>query len=472
MDIINMVISASIMILVGIIIRLLWINRVPSKTFVFIWLLASIRLLIPFSIPINLNLLHSFNVTGSASEGPSYILIAQWEQVSQHVVQTASYASQSVDYRYWIVGIWALGAIISALYFIVSHYRFRKEVGDSLPVENEFALDWLSRQKTIRTIEIQCSHKIKSPLTYGVLRPVILMPKNMNWQNEKGIKHILAHEYAHVKQFDYLLKIFFAMVLCVYWFNPLVWCMYVFANRDIELSCDEKVLKIVGHKSKPAYALTLIEMAENKNRFACVYSSFSKNAIEERIKVMKNMNKKSFAAVISVIIILAGGVMASAQSPQPTPDTQQISSQPAYVMPMVIDEPLADEPFAADYTRNEESEERISTLEEFGFELLEETVVVMSYDEFRAYFEDTLANLTQRYNNIHTYACEPFDQTFEQFKKNFITRNRVILDALSGGNYYHSITQAIACPDNSEFVLALYRSTVKTPGGVEIPLNW
>ena len=89
---------------------------------------------------------------------------------------------------------------------------------------------------------------ISSPLTYGILHPVILLPKKLDRNDQAALKYVLTHEYVHIRRFDAITKILFAAVLCIHWFNPLVWVMYVLANRDIELSCDAWVIRMMGEK--------------------------------------------------------------------------------------------------------------------------------------------------------------------------------------------------------------------------------
>jgi beta-lactamase regulating signal transducer with metallopeptidase domain len=105
---------------------------------------------------------------------------------------------------------------------------------------------------------------IAVPLTYGIWRPVILLPKIISSKDEWRLKYILAHELVHIKRFDTLRKWLLAAALCIHWFNPLVWAMYVLANRDIELACDEAVVRAFGQTSRSQYALALIGMEEAK----------------------------------------------------------------------------------------------------------------------------------------------------------------------------------------------------------------
>jgi len=205
-----------------------------------------------------------------------------------------------------LAGVWLAGVLISALFFANQHIKWRKEFMVSLPIENEFAVEWLKKTKMNRQIQIHVSDRIVTPLTYGIFSPVILMPKNTNWKDERAIEYILTHEFIHIKHFDALAKFVATAVLCVHWFNPLVWAMYVLLNRDMEISCDESVIKMLGGDFKSSYAMTLIEIQEkNKSAFA-LHNAFSKYAIEERVTALINTQRMSFVSAALLFALLAG----------------------------------------------------------------------------------------------------------------------------------------------------------------------
>jgi hypothetical protein len=128
------------------------------------------------------------------------------------------------------------------------------------------------------------------------------------------LNYVLTHEYYHIKRFDSLWKLLFVFALCVHWFNPMAWVMFVLVNRDLELTCDEMVIRRFGTEIKTAYAYSLIGMAEQRSRFTILYNGFSKNAAEERIISIMKTKKLSFISVISAIVlvfVLTAGAMAT-----------------------------------------------------------------------------------------------------------------------------------------------------------------
>ena len=104
----------------------------------------------------------------------------------------------------------------------------------------------------------------------------------MESENDRLLTSVLTHEYIHIRRFDTAAKILLAAVLCVYWFHPMVWVMVMLANRDMELACDEGVLRTLGEKQRAGYALSLLDMEERKSRGFTLCSHFSRYAIEER----------------------------------------------------------------------------------------------------------------------------------------------------------------------------------------------
>lgn len=138
------------------------------------------------------------------------------------------------------------------------------------------------------------------------------------------MKYVLTHEYVHIRRFDAITKILFAAVLCIHWFNPLAWVMYVLANRDVELSCDALVIRMMGEKNRSSYALMLIKMEEQRNGMSALCSHFGKNAIYERIEAIMKFKKTSILACTLALALIAGATTAfAATNSVATADTSE-----------------------------------------------------------------------------------------------------------------------------------------------------
>ena len=328
MNLIHMTVTAGLMILLSLFIRHFFLTKVPKVTFVVLWLLVIIRLLVPFEIPFGMRLPEIFNNLSTTQPELSLLLFDGTVSLSTKSFYLAEqnvgvYPIHSEILNFFsesmMLGMWTVGMITMVLYFMVNHVKFLHYVSDSIPVENKYLLELTNKyqSKLKRQIQIRQSQKIVSPLTYGVISPIILIPKTFNFSQPGQLEYVFAHEYIHIKRFDCLIKIIATIVLCIHWFNPLVWLMYVVLQRDIELACDEKVLGLFPEQAKLTYALTLIDLAKKQNKTIPVYSYFSKySGIEERIKMMAGKNKKSWFGATLAVLLVSGTMVVLASEPE------------------------------------------------------------------------------------------------------------------------------------------------------------
>ncbi len=325
MNLMQMSFSGAAMILVIVVFRALALNKLPKKIFFVLWGVVAARLLVPYSFPSAFSIysvlgrLTATEETVNGSLAVSFLPVASTQNVMPAPV-AATYTAAAVDP--WVI-VWAAGALICAVFFAVAYLKCHREFRLSLPVDNEYVKVWLGEHRIYRAIEIRRSDRISAPLTYGVFRPVILMPKTTDWNDLETLKYVLAHEYVHIRRFDVVSKLVLTIVLCVHWFNPAVWLMYVLANRDIELSCDEAVICRFGERTKSAYAMTLIRMEETKSELNPLCNNFSKNAIEERIVAIMKMKKTSLAALIGAAAFVFGVTTVFATSAKDDGNVQQ-----------------------------------------------------------------------------------------------------------------------------------------------------
>lgn len=292
MTIIQMSLCSSILILAVIVIRRLMLYRLPKKTFLVLWGIVIFKLLIPFSIPSELSI---FTFTDRIDLFTSNKILSTISTIE--IIPIQNIVSL-------LLIIWSLGMIMGGLFFIATHLRCRHKYEMALPVDNKVITKFRLESKLKRPIQIKQSDMIATPLTYGVLRPVILLSKTIDYTDERQLKYVLSHEFTHIRQFDIVAKWLLALTLCIHWFNPLVWIMYILANRDIELSCDETVLLKFGESGKSAYALTLIALEEKLSGLNPLCSNFSKNIIEERmIAIMKMKNISKWSILTATILV-------------------------------------------------------------------------------------------------------------------------------------------------------------------------
>lgn len=319
MELLNMSSSAAMLVVMIVIIRALVMNKLPKKTFIVLWGVALYRLLIPFSLPSPFSIYTmEKRIQTAFTEMPSmprfpYAMMKPSEMgiintTFNEPIAVGASSEFSITPMLLLTMVWFAGTVACGLFFIVAHLRCRREYKAALPIEDEFIRVWLEDHSIKRPIKIRQSDKISAPLTYGILKPVILLPKAIDWENTTELGYVLMHEFVHVKRFDLLMKWLLVIALCVHWFNPFVWLMYTLANRDLELSCDEAVVLSFGETAKSSYALTLIGWEEKRSRLSPLSNHFSKNATEERIKAMMKIKKTSFKRKVLAFILVLGMV--------------------------------------------------------------------------------------------------------------------------------------------------------------------
>ncbi|CAH0120383.1 hypothetical protein PAE9249_02902 [Paenibacillus sp. CECT 9249] len=320
MMILQMSISAGALIAFIAIVRALAIDKLPKTTFVILWGIAVCRLILPVSIPIPaLPLWTVSDWIGSAasflpSPAADISTLANGQSMEGVPGLAHSYAggtatSDRSEFIAPIVVVWLAGTILLSVYCIAAFYRSYREIRTALPLRHHpFIEEWLRGHKTVRPIRILVSDRIATPIACGLLKPRIILPKALDLSDEGLLKQVLTHELTHIKHFDVVWKTVSALALCIHWFNPLVWLLYMLLNRDLELACDEKVLQKLGDDKKADYALSLIAVAERNSKFAPLYNGFGKNAVQERIVSIMKFRKASVATIVLSVALTLGAV--------------------------------------------------------------------------------------------------------------------------------------------------------------------
>ena len=314
MSLFQMSVAGGVLILFIVVIRALAIHRLPKTTFLALWMIAALRLLLPLSIPMPFKIHIDLDVFSDVVQKlPSGNIGFPIPGESRHAYDTGAVVSSPAAERISIfVILWLVGVLLLALYFSISYLRSMRKFRMSVPDNTPYIREWLNAHQIVRPIEVRSSDLISSPLTYGILHPVILLPKKLDRNDQAALQYVLTHEYVHIRRFDAITKILFAAVLCIHWFNPLVWVMYVLANRDIELSCDAWVIRMMGEKNRSSYALMLIKMEERRNGMSALWNHFGKNAISERIEAIMKFKKTSILACTLALALIAGATTAFA----------------------------------------------------------------------------------------------------------------------------------------------------------------
>lgn len=325
----QMSMSGAVLILAVLVFRMFFLHKLPKRTFLVLWGIVALRLIIPVWFPSvfgveapfvqepPLQNLFSEPQTGHGTntEGTNDVPVPASNHAMAEKKETKQDASvpQQTERQInlsavWNI-VWGIGFLSLGLYFLVSYLRCLMEFRMAVLARNPVAAQWLQTHSGRRRIVLRQSERVHAPLTYGIFHPVILLPGNTDWGNETQLMFVLEHEYNHIRSFDMVKKLLLTMILCLHWFNPLVWVMYLLCQRDMELACDEQVVRRAGEGAKSAYAHALISMEEKRSGLMPLFgSSFSKNGMEERITAIMKIKKKTFGIVLAaaVVVLFAG----------------------------------------------------------------------------------------------------------------------------------------------------------------------
>ena len=293
----NMSITASWLVLAIVVLRMLF-KKAPRAFIVVLWAFVGIRLICPFSFDSVFSLIPSvetipqdifYSASPEIQSGVPVLnsvvnpvitgLFSPEPMTSVNPIQILAFAASIV----WIAGMAAM-----VLYTIISYFSIYRKVREAVPLrDNIFLCDAVS-----------------TPFILDIIRPRIYLPSDMR---EQDMEYVIAHEKAHLKRRDHWWKPLGFLLLTVYWFNPVMWLAYILLCKDIEIACDEKVLRNMGVESKKPYAHALINCSIPRKRIAACPLAFGEVGVKGRIQSVLNYKKPAFwilfAAVISCVAV-------------------------------------------------------------------------------------------------------------------------------------------------------------------------
>lgn len=294
----NMSITASWLILAVLCIRLLF-RKIPRWVTCLLWGVVAIRLIFPFSIESEFSLQPSAEPIKSSAmvEGEVMPYVPSIDSnlgiventVNPILADTFAYQeTESVAPLQIFTGIagsvWLCGMAGLLIFAAVSMVRLRLCVREAVRYkENIYICD-----------------AVKSPFILGIVKPGIYLPSALN---EDEMNYIIAHEKAHLRRKDYLWKPFGYLLLCIYWFNPLCWIAYIMLCKDIELACDEKVIKDMSFGDKKEYSKVLLSCATQRRLVLACPLAFGEVGVKERVKSVLNYKRPAFWITMVAIVV-------------------------------------------------------------------------------------------------------------------------------------------------------------------------
>lgn len=297
LKLVNLSISASWLILTALVLRFV-LKKAPKWVMPLLWGVVALRLVCPFSIESALSLIPSAETIPSeiVTETREPVL---YEQATLDIVTNPTLPSAAevpvgvsrqqaqVDFNIYSV-LWLAGMAALLVHVLVSAGKLKKKLATAILLRDN----------------IYESEFVDSPFVFSVIKPKIYLPMHMD---EGTAAHVIAHERAHLARRDHWWKVLGYLVLALHWFNPLVWVAYILFCRDIELACDEKVVKGLDGAARADYSQTLLSCAAPKRAVAACPLAFGEGNIKTRVKSALHYKKPAFwvaaAAVLAVVIV-------------------------------------------------------------------------------------------------------------------------------------------------------------------------
>ena len=210
--------------------------------------------------------------------------------------------------------LWAVGMAVMVLYSVVAYCRLRRKLVGAMPLEGN----------------IRLADHISSPFVLGLFRPNIYLPSSLS---EREREYILLHERHHIRRLDHVIKILAFAALCIHWFNPLVWLAFYLSGQDMEMSCDEAVVKKLGGSIRAEYSASLLNLSTGRTVIAATPLAFGEGNTGGRIKNLAKWKKPALWITVAAVILCAAVIVLCATNAKPSADQTDLPQQTAQPTP-------------------------------------------------------------------------------------------------------------------------------------------
>lgn len=302
----NMSITAGWIVL-GVFLLRLALKKAPRWAVCALWALVGVRLVCPVSFESVLSLIPSaetispnilYSSAPQIQSGIDFINSAVNPALSESFAPDVYASANPMQIAAFIASaVWLFGAAAMLLYAAFSYFRLRRRVAAAVLFSDNL---WQSEA-------------VSSPFVLGFFRPRVYLPFGLD---EGAMACIASHERAHIKRRDHLIKPAAYFLLCVYWFNPLIWLAYILLCRDIELACDERVIKDMGADGKKAYSRALLSFGAARSAVLACPLAFGEVGIKLRVKNVLNYRKPAFWIIIAALILCAAASIMFLSNPK------------------------------------------------------------------------------------------------------------------------------------------------------------
>ena len=335
MTLLQMSLAGGLLIAVICVLRLLLQHRLHRSVLLALWALAILRLLVPVFISSELSVFNlpvfsreestAITATAEAVETPeAAVPVLPIPTIAETPAPGASLSTGEILGLIWLGGVLLFGCA-----FLISHLRSLRAFRFSVPLPEDIQVPDGLRVRMLDGLE--------APLTYGLFRPMVLLPTALPDQTQ--ITHILLHEQEHIRHLDLWMKLLLLVTACVHWFNPLVWLMVYLASEDMEMRCDAAVVARLGQEHRLDYARTLVA-AEQSRLNGILQAGFSFSSTANRLKAMKKSRVHPLISIGSGVVLcalLTLGFLTMGTSAAETP--QEPAASPAVSSEVPVTEP-------------------------------------------------------------------------------------------------------------------------------------
>ena len=346
----NMSLTANVAIVLVILLRLL-LKKAPKVISYALWGVVLFRLLCPVSIGSNFSVYNLFDapaqesgtITSVIEYVPSNIVHTEYPSVALPVPGISDVINEALPQgQEQLVAdpleapmsiatyVWMIGVLVMVIYSIVSYIRLRRKLSVVVPLrDNIFIAD-----------------DIKSPFVVGLFRPKIYLPCNLG---DKEQEYIILHEQHHIKRLDHVMKALAFLALAIHWFNPLVWVAFILASKDMEMSCDEAVIRKIGGNVRADYSASLLTLATGRRIIAGTPLAFGEGDTKGRINNLSKWKKPAVWVVLVAVVACVVLAVCLLTNPSQTRDTmkwaQSLSVEDVASADLVVYPQTADKQF-------------------------------------------------------------------------------------------------------------------------------
>lgn len=323
--------SAGILIICTLLLRRVAGRKLPKWTFPLLWKVAILRLLLPFALPVE-NVFFRRKAT---------FVLASAQRRAEYISEGRKAVGMEGLIMEHAGLVWLFGVGVLSIYFIAGYMNLCYRLREAIPIPNDIIVGEICPGLTPK-VKVKISDRIATPITYGIFRPRIILPKTMDFQDRNALYCVCRHEEIHIRRMDNLWKLLMISALCLHWFNPFVLAMYFVMSRDMEMACDESVVFAMGENDRRKYAMTLVMFAEIQSSFPNVCSEFGQSAVSERIKEIMNYKKITKIGSLCAALVLLGS-MAVFVSAKETGTQGDVVSEPLLAADVMEEETVIEE---------------------------------------------------------------------------------------------------------------------------------